>query len=90
LIALAASQLRAPENKARMSMCQGARIRIDRAAVPLGVKPLLAKIVDKNNRLLWIRRRAPERLRRTGCSARGGLAHIASSSITTARPGSST
>jgi hypothetical protein len=59
LIALAASQLRAPENKARMSMCQGARIRIDRAAVPLGMKPLLVKIVDKDNRLLWIRRRAP-------------------------------
>src|SRR3954471_3356208 len=59
LIALAASRLRAPDDKARMSMCQGARIRVDRAAVPLDVKPLLVKLVDKHNRLLWIRRRAP-------------------------------
>jgi hypothetical protein len=57
LIAVAASKLRAPDSKARMSLCQGARIRIDRAAPALGIRPLLVKIVDKNNRLLWVRRR---------------------------------
>jgi hypothetical protein len=58
LIALAASNLRGPPASARMSMCAGARIRIDRAAPPLGVKPLLVKIVDRDNHLLWVRRRA--------------------------------
>ena len=64
LIALAASSLRAPDTRARMSMCQGARIRIDRAAPALGIKPLLVKIVDRDNHLVWIRRRllgAPQR-----------------------------
>ena len=41
-----------------MSMCAHARIRVDRAAPALGIKPLLVKIVDRDNRLLWIRRRA--------------------------------
>ena len=58
LLALAAATLRAPESRARMSMCAGARIRIDRAAPSLDVKPLLVKIVDRNNRLVWVRRRA--------------------------------
>lgn len=58
LIALAASRLRAPDTRARMSMCEGARIRIDRAAPALGIQPLLVKIVDRDNDLLWIRRRA--------------------------------
>lgn len=64
LLAFAASTLRTTDAKARMSMCEGARIRIDRAAPPLGVKPLLVKIVDSDNRLVWVRHRvvgAPQR-----------------------------
>ena len=64
LLALAASRLAPKPVRPRTSLCAGSKLRVDRSALPLGIRPLRAEIFAPGGRLVWERARpagAPQR-----------------------------
>ena len=57
LLALAATILASKPVRPRTSLCAGSKLRVDRSAVPLGIRPLRAEIFAPGGRLVWKRAR---------------------------------